>query len=77
MVKQGENDIAKRREQSVKLLTMAMVSNHSCMARGGHGLPNVSLGPAMPYLSTPCGRATPETAVTNPPWIPHTVQLCQ
>jgi hypothetical protein len=23
------------------------------MARGGHGLPKVSLGPAMPYLSTP------------------------
>jgi hypothetical protein len=28
------------------------------MARGGHGLPKVSLGPAMPYPSTPCGRAT-------------------
>jgi hypothetical protein len=28
------------------------------MARGGHGLPKVSLGPAMPSLSTPCERAT-------------------
>jgi hypothetical protein len=30
--------------------------------RGGHGLPKVSLGPAMPTPSTPCGRDTPETA---------------
>jgi hypothetical protein len=29
------------------------------MARGGHGLPKVSLGPAMPYPSTSRGRATP------------------
>jgi hypothetical protein len=28
------------------------------MARGGHGP-----GPALPYPSMPCGRATPETAV--------------
>jgi len=28
------------------------------MARGGLGLPKVSLGPAMPYLSIPCGRPT-------------------
>ena len=33
------------------------------MARGGHGLPKVSPGPAMPDPSTPCGRATPETAL--------------
>jgi hypothetical protein len=32
------------------------------MARGGHGLPKVLLGPAMPYPSTLCGFATPETA---------------
>jgi hypothetical protein len=25
------------------------------MARGGHGLPKVSLGPDMPYLSMLCG----------------------
>jgi hypothetical protein len=36
------------------------------MARGGHGLPKVSLGPAMPYPSTPYGRATPETALQQP-----------
>jgi hypothetical protein len=30
------------------------------MARGGHGLPKVSPGPAMPDPSTPWGRATPE-----------------
>jgi hypothetical protein len=33
------------------------------MARGGHGLPKLSLGPTMPYPSMPCGRATPETAL--------------
>jgi hypothetical protein len=27
------------------------------MARGGHGLPKVSLGPVMPYPSTPCRGA--------------------
>jgi hypothetical protein len=35
------------------------------MARGGHGLPKVSLRPAMPYPPTPCGRATPETALLS------------
>jgi hypothetical protein len=33
------------------------------MARVGHALPKVSLGPAIPYPSTPCRRATPETAL--------------
>jgi hypothetical protein len=36
------------------------------MARGGHGLPKVSLGSAMPDPSTPCGWAIPETAVLYP-----------
>jgi hypothetical protein len=40
-----------------------MGGRHGRMARGGHGLPKVSLGPAMSYLSTPCGRATPETVL--------------
>jgi hypothetical protein len=35
---------------------------HGCMARGDHGLPKVSPGPAMPDRSMPCGWATPETA---------------
>jgi hypothetical protein len=35
---------------------------HGLMAEGGHGLPKVSPGPAMPDPSKPCGRATPETA---------------
>jgi hypothetical protein len=30
---------------------------HGRMAWGSHGLPNVSLGPAMLYISTPCGRS--------------------
>jgi hypothetical protein len=34
------------------------------MARGGHGLHTVSLGPAMPFPSTPRRRATPETAIS-------------
>jgi hypothetical protein len=38
-------------------------SSHGRMARGGHGLPKVSLGPVMPDPSTPCGRPTPETAL--------------
>jgi hypothetical protein len=38
-------------------------SEHVRMARGVHGLPKVSPGPAMPYPSTPCGRATLETAL--------------
>jgi hypothetical protein len=32
------------------------------MARGGHGLPKVSPGPAMPDLSTPGKQATTEMA---------------
>jgi hypothetical protein len=32
-------------------------------ARGGHVLLEVSPGPAMPSPPTPCGRATPETAL--------------
>jgi hypothetical protein len=39
------------------------------MARGGHGLPKVSPGPAMPYPSMPCGRLLPL-------WSPHAVRLC-
>jgi hypothetical protein len=30
---------------------------------GGYGIPKVSMGPAMPYPSTPCRWATPETAL--------------
>jgi hypothetical protein len=33
---------------------------HGCMAKGSHGLPKVSHGPALPFLFTLCGRATPE-----------------
>jgi hypothetical protein len=36
---------------------------HGRMARGSHGIPKVSLGPALLDPSTPCGRATPETAL--------------
>jgi hypothetical protein len=36
------------------------------MAKGGHGLPKVSPEPAMPNPSTPCERATPETAIFYP-----------
>jgi hypothetical protein len=38
------------------------------MARGGHGLPKVSLGPALPYPPTPSGQATPKQG-----WPPHRV----
>jgi hypothetical protein len=39
------------------------VAFYGRMARGGHGLPKLSLKPARPYPSTPCERATPETAL--------------
>jgi hypothetical protein len=38
---------------------------HGRMAGGSHGLPKVSLGPAMPNPSTLCERATPETAIRS------------
>jgi hypothetical protein len=37
-------------------------SRQACLARGLHGLPRVSPGPALRNPSTPCRRATPETA---------------
>jgi hypothetical protein len=40
-----------------------LVLPHGRMAWGGHELPKVSLGPAMPDPSTPCRRATPEAAL--------------
>jgi hypothetical protein len=36
---------------------------HGRMARGSHGLPKVSPGPAMHNTSTPCWWAIPETAL--------------
>jgi hypothetical protein len=33
------------------------------MGRVGHGLPEISPGPNLLYTSTPCRRATPETAL--------------
>jgi hypothetical protein len=39
-------------------------SSHGLMGRGDHGLPKVSPGPTMPYPSMPCGRASPETAIS-------------
>jgi hypothetical protein len=36
--------------------------HHGRMARGGHVLPKISIGPAMPNPFTSCGRATPKTA---------------
>jgi hypothetical protein len=46
------------------------VSNHRRMARGGHGLPKVSPEPTMPYPSSPCGQATPQTALRSVPGWP-------
>jgi hypothetical protein len=36
---------------------------HGRIARGGHRLLTVTLGPSMCYPSMPCGRATPETTL--------------
>jgi hypothetical protein len=38
-------------------------SHHGRLVRGGHGLPKVSPSFGMPNPSTPCGWATPETAL--------------
>jgi hypothetical protein len=46
-------------QQTIFLL---LFINHGRIERGGLGLPKFSLGLAMPYPSTPCGRATPKTA---------------
>jgi hypothetical protein len=39
-----------------------MTAMHGRMAKGGHGLPKVSPGSALPYPSMPREWATPETA---------------
>jgi hypothetical protein len=39
---------------------------HGRMARGGHELPKVSLGPTMPDPSTPCGQAICFTSFPRP-----------
>jgi hypothetical protein len=44
--------------QTKETLSGSLKYRHGRMARGGHGLPKVSLGPAMPYPSTPCGWPT-------------------
>jgi hypothetical protein len=41
---------------TVGLASSEIMKSHGRMARGGHELPKVSLGPAMPYISTPCRR---------------------
>jgi hypothetical protein len=40
------------------ILVMLMSCSHGRMARGGHGLPKVLLGPAMLYYSMPFGQPT-------------------
>jgi len=49
-------------EQRLRLQKLRNWEHHR-MAKGGHGLPQVSPRPAMPYLSTPRRQATPETAL--------------
>jgi hypothetical protein len=49
---------------------------HRLMAWGGHGLPKVSPGPAIPYPSTPCGQTTPKTSLQLPQgWPVHIIYL--
>jgi hypothetical protein len=43
----------------------------SHMARGGHGLPKVLLGPAMPYPSTLCGFAVEKSGRKLIPQVRH------
>jgi hypothetical protein len=51
-------------------------SNQARMGMGIYGLLKVSLGPAKPNPSTPCGRATPKWPYGRllPPWIPLPVR---
>jgi hypothetical protein len=44
-------------------VNLCEICRHGCMSKGGHGLPKVSSRPTLSYLSTPCGHATPETAL--------------
>jgi hypothetical protein len=46
---------------------------HERMARGGHGLPKESPGPAMPYPSAPCGW--PDLRDLLPFWTSHAERL--
>jgi hypothetical protein len=73
-------------------LVWVHVSRQGRMARGGHGLPEALLGPAMPDPSMPCGQPPLKwpygrfrgghlqgwrpAAVLVPPWIPHAVRMC-
>jgi hypothetical protein len=43
--------------------TSVLCSSHWRMEKGGHGLPKVSPGPAIPDTSMPCRQAIPETAL--------------
>jgi hypothetical protein len=53
---------------------MSSTPHHGRIARGDHGLPKVSLGPAMLYPCMPCGQATPETALQLfQGWLTHRV----
>jgi hypothetical protein len=58
---------------SVTIFHSRGISIHGRMARGGHGLPQVSLRPAMADPSTPSERATCDCL--QPPWTPHAVRL--
>jgi hypothetical protein len=44
-------------------LSLGFLFLHGRMVRGDHGLPKFSPWPAKPYPSTPCSRATFETAL--------------
>jgi hypothetical protein len=48
--------------ENIRLVRESSTRVHGRMSRGGHRLPKVTPGPAMPYLSTPRGWATTETA---------------
>jgi hypothetical protein len=48
-----------------ELYVTAAGNTHGRMAKGGHGLPKLSPGPAMPDHFMPCGRATPNMAVSR------------
>jgi hypothetical protein len=55
--------IWRREKKSRREKKIWFALRHSRTASGGHGLPKESLSHAIPYLSTPCRRATSETTL--------------
>jgi hypothetical protein len=54
-------------------ILLCYFQTHGRMARGGHGIPKVLLGPTMPYYTILCGQVA--CGHLLPLWTPHAVRL--